>query len=81
MSSVCFSHRSVQQGVSHQSYVNQRKAKEPVQAEALVSIPKIIKEHYMELTIVADVLHANQILFSARFPVVFVMILSVFCFL
>ena len=39
------------------------KTKEPVETEALVPIPKTIKEHYMELTIAADVLHVNQILF------------------
>ena len=39
------------------------KTKDPVQTEALVLIPKTIEENCMELTIAADVLHANQILF------------------
>ena len=47
--------------------------------EALVPILKTIEEHYMELTIAADVLHVNQIPFSAQFPVVFITIPSLFC--
>ena len=37
-----------------------RKTNDPVQTEALVPIPKTIEEHYMKITIVADVLYVNQ---------------------
>ena len=45
-----------------------RKTKEPVQMKARVPILKSIKEHYMEVTIAANVLNVNQIPFFSTIP-------------